>query len=73
MASKQKIYAVKKGNKEGLFYTWEECQAAIEGFSSPVPVLILTYSPFSNTTTLSPSSVAIVSTSSSPVPLYNLP
>ena len=35
MASKQKIYAVKKGNKEGLFYTWEECQAAIEGFSSP--------------------------------------
>ena len=34
MAAK-KVYAVKKGNKEGLFYTWEECQAAIEGFSSP--------------------------------------
>lgn len=35
MAKKQKIYAVKKGNQTGIFYTWEECQAATKGFSSP--------------------------------------
>lgn len=35
MSKKQKIYAVKKGNKTGIFYTWEECQAATKGFSSP--------------------------------------
>lgn len=35
MAKKQKIYAVKKGNQTGIFYTWEECQTATKGFSSP--------------------------------------
>ena len=35
MAKKQKIYAVKKGNQTGIFYTWEECQAATKGFPSP--------------------------------------
>lgn len=35
MAKKQKIYAVKKGNKTGIFYTWDECQNATKGFSSP--------------------------------------
>ena len=31
MAAK-KIYAVKKGHKTGLFESWEECKAAVEGF-----------------------------------------
>ena len=35
MAKKQKIYAVKQGNQVGIFLTWEECQAATKGFSSP--------------------------------------
>lgn len=35
MAKKQKVYAVKKGAKTGLFYTWEECQFATKGYSSP--------------------------------------
>lgn len=35
MAKKQKIYAVKKGNQTGIFYTWAECQSATKGFSSP--------------------------------------
>lgn len=30
MASK-KYYAVKKGNKTGIFRTWEECRASVEG------------------------------------------
>ncbi len=33
MAKKVKFYAVKKGNKTGIFYSWEECQEAIKGFS----------------------------------------
>lgn len=32
MAAK-KMYAVKKGHKTGLFESWEECKAAVEGFS----------------------------------------
>ena len=32
MAAK-KIYAVKKGHKTGLFESWEECKAAVDGFS----------------------------------------
>ncbi len=28
-----KFYAVKKGYSTGIFHTWEECQAAIKGFS----------------------------------------
>ncbi|MDR2047193.1 MAG: ribonuclease H family protein [Clostridiales bacterium] len=31
--AKQKYYAVKKGNKTGVFLAWEECQEAIKGFS----------------------------------------
>lgn len=30
--AKNKIYAVKKGNKIGIFSTWEECQEATKGF-----------------------------------------
>lgn len=30
--AKQKFYAVKKGNKTGVFSTWEECQKAIKGY-----------------------------------------
>lgn len=29
-----KVYAVKKGNRTGIFQEWSECQAAIKGFSS---------------------------------------
>lgn len=32
MAAK-KVYAVRKGHKVGVFDTWEECKAAVEGFS----------------------------------------
>lgn len=32
MAAK-KVYAVRKGHKTGIFETWEECKAAVEGFS----------------------------------------
>lgn len=28
-----KVYAVKKGNKTGIFENWSECQAATKGFS----------------------------------------
>lgn len=31
--SKTKIYAVKKGKKTGLFYTWSECKDAVNGYS----------------------------------------
>ena len=31
MASK-KIYAVKKGKITGVFETWEECKASVEGY-----------------------------------------
>ena len=30
---KKKIYAVKKGNKTGIFHTWEECKTAVDGYS----------------------------------------
>lgn len=28
-----KVYAVKRGNKTGVFENWSECQAATKGFS----------------------------------------
>ncbi len=31
--SKNKVYAVRKGLKKGIFDTWEECKAAVNGFS----------------------------------------
>lgn len=31
-----KYYAVKTGNKTGIFETWPECQTAIAGFKNPV-------------------------------------
>ena len=31
MAAK-KVYAVRKGHKTGLFESWEECKAAVDGF-----------------------------------------
>jgi ribonuclease HI len=30
---KKKVYAVRKGKKEGIFETWEECKAAVNGYS----------------------------------------
>lgn len=33
--AKTNYYAVKKGHKTGVFESWEECQSAIRGFSSP--------------------------------------
>ena len=30
--AKKKIYAVKKGKKTGLFYNWDECKAAVDGY-----------------------------------------
>lgn len=35
MAKKQKVYAVKKGHKTGIFYSWDDCKAATSGFPSP--------------------------------------
>ena len=31
--AKKKIYAVRKGNKTGLFYSWDECKKAVHGYS----------------------------------------
>ena len=31
--AKKKIYAVRKGHKTGLFYTWDECKKAVYGYS----------------------------------------
>ena len=31
--AKKKIYAVRKGHKTGLFYTWDECKKAVHGYS----------------------------------------
>lgn len=31
--AKKKVYAVRKGNKTGLFYSWNECEAAVSGYS----------------------------------------
>ncbi len=33
MMAKKKIYAVRKGNKTGLFYSWDECKKAVHGYS----------------------------------------
>ena len=30
---KQKFYAVRNGNKIGVFDTWDECKASVDGFS----------------------------------------
>lgn len=30
-----KVYAVRKGNKTGIFDNWTDCQSAIKGFSGP--------------------------------------
>lgn len=32
----KKYYAVKKGNKTGIFETWSECQESTKGFSGPI-------------------------------------
>ena len=29
MMAKKKIYAVRKGNKTGLFYSWDECKKSM--------------------------------------------
>lgn len=34
--AKKKVYAVRKGKKTGLFYSWEECKASIDGVSGAV-------------------------------------
>lgn len=34
--AKFRVYAVKKGRKTGIFYTWAECEAQTKGFSGPV-------------------------------------
>ena len=31
--AKKKVYAVRKGHKTGLFYTWDECKKAVHGYS----------------------------------------
>ncbi len=31
-----KYYAVKKGSLTGIFHTWDECRACVEGYPSPV-------------------------------------
>ena len=30
--ARKKVYAVRKGNKNGLFFSWEACAAAVHGF-----------------------------------------
>lgn len=30
--AKKKVYAVRKGKKTGLFYSWNECEAAVSGY-----------------------------------------
>jgi len=32
----KRYYAVKRGHKQGIFESWEECQKATEGYSAPV-------------------------------------
>ena len=34
--AKKKVYAVRKGKKTGLFYSWVECEAAVSGYSGAV-------------------------------------
>ena len=31
--AKKKVYAVRKGKTEGIFETWDECKAAVDGYS----------------------------------------
>ena len=31
--AKKKVYAVRKGKKTGLFYSWIECEAAVSGYA----------------------------------------
>ncbi|AOZ88115.1 hypothetical protein BK049_04985 [Bacillus xiamenensis] len=33
MAKKTKVYAVRKGHVTGIFYNWEECKSAVNGYS----------------------------------------
>lgn len=33
---KFKIYAVKKGRKTGIFYTWPECEAQVKNYENPI-------------------------------------
>ncbi len=30
--AKKKVYAVRKGKAEGIFETWEECKASVDGY-----------------------------------------
>lgn len=32
--AKKKVYAVRKGKKTGLFYSWIECEAAVSGYAN---------------------------------------
>ena len=32
----ENYYVVKKGNRTGVFKTWSECKAAVEGYSNPI-------------------------------------
>lgn len=34
--AKKKVYAVRQGKKTGIFYTWDACKAAVNGFSGAV-------------------------------------
>ena len=34
--AKKKVYAVRKGKTTGIFYTWDACKAAVDGFSGAV-------------------------------------
>lgn len=34
--AKKKVYAVRKGKSTGIFYTWDACKAAVDGFSGAV-------------------------------------
>lgn len=40
--AKKKVYAVRQGKKTGLFYTWDACKAAVNGFSGAVYKSFLT-------------------------------
>lgn len=34
--AKKKVYAVRKGKSTGIFYTWDACKTAVDGFSGAV-------------------------------------
>lgn len=36
MSNRKKFYAVKKGNKIGIFDTWTECEAAVKGYKGAI-------------------------------------